>query len=89
MCIYTYKEYICDYRRHYTTALFLHLTYISIPILTLSSTIIYILYEEHMKYRKHMSSIFQCTGNESERMSICVDFTDNLILSYLYLYKKI
>lgn len=29
-----------------------------------------------------MSSIFQCTGNESERMSICVDFTDNLILSY-------
>lgn len=29
-----------------------------------------------------MSSIFQCTGNESEWMSICVDFTDNLILSY-------
>lgn len=28
--------------------------------------ILYILHEEHMKYQEHMSSIFQCTGNESE-----------------------
>lgn len=50
-------------RRHETLrniVLLLHLTYIPM----IYDPISYILYEEDMKYREYMSSIFQYTGNE-------------------------